>query len=372
MGTSPAMRRKVHGHSIWRWRLGILVVLGIVVFLGVTQFQEGRSPTEGNQYFTTIPDEVPAPKPKIAFLFIARNQMPLDFLWAHFFKGAAVDEYSVYIHARPGVIYTRKNSECKAFYNRQLPNSVSVEWGGASMIEAERLLLAAALEDPKNERFLLLSDSCVPLYTFKYVFDYVVTSPRSFVDSFIDYNDERYNPRMAPDIKEDRWRKGSQWFVLLRKHAEAIVADKTIFPNFQKHCKRLALPEYWRTGENQTETNCIPDEHYVQTLLAILGLEEQIERRTLTYSKWKDFDQERDRKGWHPITFNYPDASLEAVKDIQAIIKIEYVTESRTEWCSSNGEPHPCYLFARKFTKGAGIRLLDMVKKYEKPPDPIH
>ena len=30
--------------------------------------------------------------------------------------------------------------------------------------EAERRLLAAALEEPANQRFLLLSESCVPLY----------------------------------------------------------------------------------------------------------------------------------------------------------------------------------------------------------------
>lgn len=116
--------------------------------------------------------------------------------------------------------------------------------------------------------------------------------------SFIDYNDDRYDPRMAPAIKSDRWRKGSQvwvlgtlfvheavyrmplmfveswhwtnlwgfylvywsgtvafswiwlldvwleragclwqWFVLLRRHAEAVVADHTIFPIFRQHCK---------------------------------------------------------------------------------------------------------------------------------------
>lgn len=79
------MRRKIHGYSIWRWRLGILLVLGIVLFLGVTKFQEVLAPPEGNEY-TSFPDQIPASKPKIAFLFLARNSMPLDFLWAHFFK----------------------------------------------------------------------------------------------------------------------------------------------------------------------------------------------------------------------------------------------------------------------------------------------
>ena len=35
---------------------------------------------------------------------------------------------------------------------------VQVVWGESSMIEAERLLLAAALDDPANQRFVLISD----------------------------------------------------------------------------------------------------------------------------------------------------------------------------------------------------------------------
>lgn len=35
---------------------------------------------------------------------------------------------------------------------------VQVVWGESSMIEAERLLLATALEDPANQRFALISD----------------------------------------------------------------------------------------------------------------------------------------------------------------------------------------------------------------------
>jgi hypothetical protein len=95
-----------------------------------------------------------------------------------------------------------------------------VEWGEASMIQAERLLIMEALKDPLNERFFLLSDrwvvliftsfiteqrkifycvekpvqkpntgkcsliccSCIPLYNFDYVYNYVMTSQKSFVD----------------------------------------------------------------------------------------------------------------------------------------------------------------------------------------------
>ncbi|GKV47189.1 hypothetical protein SLEP1_g54109 [Rubroshorea leprosula] len=53
------------------------------------------------------------------------------------------------------------------------------------MIEAERLLLAGALEDPENQTFVLLSDSCVTLYSFSYICKYLMASPRSFLDSWM-------------------------------------------------------------------------------------------------------------------------------------------------------------------------------------------
>lgn len=38
---------------------------------------------------------------------------------------------------------------------------LQVGWGESSMIEAERLLFTAALEDPANQRFVLLSDRLI-------------------------------------------------------------------------------------------------------------------------------------------------------------------------------------------------------------------
>lgn len=139
-----------------------------------------------------------------------------------------------------------------------------VVWGEVSMIEAEKLLLSTALNDPSNQRFILLSDrsytdflpipstsilinfswnyclcSCVPLHNFTYIYNYVMSSSKSFVDrfcqlrwsngigdfffffwvfktsdiwnfSFSDEKDKRYNRKMSPVILKTKWRKGSQ------------------------------------------------------------------------------------------------------------------------------------------------------------------
>lgn len=51
---------------------------------------------------------------------------------------------------------------------------LQVIWGESSMIEAERLLLSAALEDPANQRFVLLSDRSVGL-SFRNLTDEFIT-----------------------------------------------------------------------------------------------------------------------------------------------------------------------------------------------------
>jgi len=46
-------------------------------------------------------------------------------------------------------------------------------------------------------------------------------------------------------------------------------------------------------------------------------LEEQTERRTLTYSRWENKVTGKGREGWHPVTYAFSDATLEAIRDIQ-------------------------------------------------------
>lgn len=306
-----------------------------------------------------------AQRPKIAFLFIARNRLPLDSVWDSFFRAEKENKFSIYVHSRPGFLFSTITTKSAYFLNRQVNNSVQVDWGEASMIQAERILLENALADPSNERFVFLSDSCIPLYNFSYTYNYIMSTSTSFVDSFADTKEGRYNPKMLPLIPVQNWRKGSQWVVLTRKHAQVVVKDDSVFPIFQQHCKRKSLPEYWRDQPFPTdpakEHNCIPDEHYVQTLLALEGLEGEITRRSLTHSAWDlSASKDKERRGWHPVTYKFSDATPQLIQSIKDIDNIYYETEYRREWCSSKGIPSTCFLFARKFTRPAALRLHNM------------
>lgn len=49
----------------------------------------------------------------------------------------------------------------------------------------------------------------------------------------------------------------------------------------------------------------------------IRGLENEVERRTLTYSAWNNSIPKGDRRSWHPVTLHYLDATPEKMKEIK-------------------------------------------------------
>lgn len=273
-------------------------------------------------------DEYPySRKPKVAFMFLTRGPLPMLPLWERFFEGQSEKLYSIYVHALPGfelnVTYT------SAFYKRQIP-SQKVQWGTVSLADAERRLLANALLDLSNERFVLLSESCIPVYNFRTVYKYLTESKHSFVQSYDDpsrYGRGRYSRHMLPDINLRDWRKGSQWFELNRILAVSIVSDTKYYTLFKKYC----LPA------------CYPDEHYLPTYIHMFNGALN-SNRTVTYVDWS-------LGGPHPATFT-ADNITEGF--------IQYIRNNGT-LCPYNFDRTPvCSLFARKFAPSALEPLLNL------------
>ncbi|CAA0834231.1 Core-2/I-branching beta-1-6-N-acetylglucosaminyltransferase family protein [Striga hermonthica] len=118
--------------------------------------------------------------PKIAFLFLTPGALQFERLWDKFLQGHE-GRFSVYVHASKD---KPVHFSCH-FINRKI-RSIKVTWGKFSMVDAERRLLANALKDPDNQHFVLLSDSCIPLRDFDYVYNYLMFTNVSFVDCFED------------------------------------------------------------------------------------------------------------------------------------------------------------------------------------------
>lgn len=198
------------------------------------------------------------------------------------------------------------------------------------MVDAERRLLANALLDLSNARFVLLSETCIPLFNFTTVYSYLVNSKHSFLSSFDDPKSTgrgRYNKRMWPTVTLSDWRKGSQWFEVHRKLALEIVSDHIYYPSFKEHCR----------------PPCYMDEHYLATLVTKI-CPNVTSNRSITWVDWS-------RGGSHPATFVRKDVSEAFVNRIKNGFN-----------CTYNGRMSSiCFLFARKFHPSTLEPLLKMV-----------
>lgn len=266
--------------------------------------------------------------PKVAFMFLSRGPLPLLPFWERFFKGNE-ELYTIYVHAHPG--FTLVVPPSSVFYGRQIP-SKEARWGDITMCDAERRLLANALLNFENERFILLSETCIPIHAFPIVYNHLIFSRTSFVSAFDDHGPfgrGRYNNNMEPLVRLEQWRKGSQWFEVSRKLAIHIVSDTSYYSKFKEFCKPA----------------CYVDEHYLPTMLSIeSGLE--IANRSVTWVDWS-------RGGPHPAMFGKGDITEEFIVRVQ-----------KRGNCSYNGHFGAiCFLFARKFSPNTLEPLLQLGSK---------
>ncbi|XP_047255297.1 glycosyltransferase BC10 isoform X2 [Capsicum annuum] len=213
------------------------------------------------------------------------------------------------------------------------PNHLmEVQWGKVNMVEAEKRVLANALLDISNQKFVLLSEACIPLFNFSTVYNYLMNSTKNFVESYDlpgPVGRGRYQSKMSPTIKVEQWRKGSQWFEIDRDLAVEVVSDETYFPVFQKHCMG----------------SCYADEHYLPTFVN-MKFKERNSGRSLTWVNWA-------KGGPHPAQYYRTDVTLEFLEKLRSESNCEY-----------NGKKTSvCHLFARKFTQHSLSRLLRFAPK---------
>lgn len=285
--------------------------------------------------------------PKIAFMFLTPHSLPFEKLWDKFFHGHE-GKFSVYVHASKG----KPVHVSHYFANRDI-RSDQVVWGKISMVDAERRLLANALQDPNNQHFVLLSESCIPLYNFDYIYDYLINTNISFVDAFEDpgpHGNGRYSEHMLPEIEKKDFRKGAQWFTMKRQHAVIVLADGLYYTKFREYCK-----------PGLEGRNCIADEHYLPTFFHLVD-PGGIANWSVTHVDWSE-------KKWHPKSYKAQDITYELLQNLTSIDVSVHVTsdEKRVvqKWpCLWNGKQRPCYLFARKFTPEALDNLLNHFANY--------
>ncbi|KAK9862348.1 hypothetical protein WJX84_002596 [Apatococcus fuscideae] len=210
--------------------------------------------------------------------------------------------FSVYVHCPPDFFYAPGN----LFFGYEIPGRVPVTWGQWSVVEGERILLRTALKNTANQRFILLSETCLPLGPPHMLYLQFLSErlarinacKQDTVEDAYRRGLDRWQPAMnTARLQRRHWRKSAQWFSLSRRHAAAVAADFHAAPLFEEHCysylpgRDLPVPAKVQVLLEQNITvqrrTCVADEHYVPTLLAMHGLDSETDcMGMMTHTSW--------------------------------------------------------------------------------------
>lgn len=101
-------------------------------------------------------------------MFLTRGPMPLEPIWREFLEGDPAgggvhwsELFALHTHPAPGYEYP----PASIFHGTEVAGRRRVVWGEHSVVTAERALIRAALVSPSTMRFLLASETCVPLWS---------------------------------------------------------------------------------------------------------------------------------------------------------------------------------------------------------------
>ncbi|PIN18534.1 hypothetical protein CDL12_08796 [Handroanthus impetiginosus] len=271
------------------------------------------------------------PKPKIAFLFLTNTNLHFAPLWELFFQNNE-GLYNIYIHADPSCKITSPGG---VFSGRFIAAKKTQRATPTLISAARRLLATALLDDSFNSYFALVSQHCIPLHTFQYMYKTLFVKPsfpmyRSFIEIKSDEPVlwDRYIARgknvMLPEVPFDRFRMGSQFFVLTRQHALVVIQDKRLWRKFKLRCLNLQ--------------SCYPEEHYFPTLLSMED-PDGCTHYSLTRVNWTG------SVGGHPHTYRPPEVTPRLIQELRF----------------SNSSYS--FMFARKFSPDCLQPLLDMADK---------
>jgi hypothetical protein len=154
---------------------------------------------------------------KIAFLFLIKDKINKEELWKNFFNNVDTDKYSIYIHYKD-------NIKLKYFEKYKLTNTIPTKWGDISLVHAQKILLKEAFKDEANYKFIFISDSCMPIKNFDYVYNFLIKNNNSY------FNYEnikiKYNKTLYQTF---------QWCILNRNHTNIIINDTTEIEFYIKH-----------------------------------------------------------------------------------------------------------------------------------------
>jgi hypothetical protein len=218
----------------------------------------------------------------LAFCFLTKGSHNQSKLWYNFFQKTCPSKFNIYCHNKEHFQYSDyflKNYEI----NKKIPT----EWGDISLVKATLLLFKEAFKNTDNKFFILLSESCIPLYNFSKIYNFL----NSYNTNLIDY-DENWDPfkdtcewnyinkmktvKDCPFFKTRSLKKASQWLCLDRQTVDFFL--KNDHTNIFSPIHAV-------------------DENYFSTLIKSYSL--KYTKFSMTFTNWGSYINPR-----HPQKFN--------------------------------------------------------------------
>jgi hypothetical protein len=112
---------------------------------------------------------------KIAFCFLIYNEIIYENLWYDFLKNSDKNKYNIYIHYK-------ENKKLKHFekYKLQLEEIIPTKYADISIVYAQNQLYKKAFTDENNYKFIILSQNCIPIKSFDYIYDFLTKDDSSY------------------------------------------------------------------------------------------------------------------------------------------------------------------------------------------------
>ena len=258
-----------------------------------------------------INDTISFKNKKIAFCFLIYEEINHESLWNNFFKKIDKNKFTIYIHYK-------NNKPLKYFEKYKLKNCIETCWGCLSIVLAQNLILKEALKDKDNKHFIWLSDSCIPVKSFDYIYNYLDTTKSYFNMA----PDEQVFPRgnnILKFIDRKNIKKAGMPSIICRNHAKLFLEKE----------KNIKL--WFKEVNNVDEIVYITLLHYYN-LVNDLIVTPNLSANAIIFTAWNDMINYKEfkdsiKKG-QPNNYSYicPE-------------ELDYIVNSKS-------------LFARKFDKG--------------------
>ncbi len=207
-------------------------------------------------------------QPKVAFCFLVYDQILQPEIWNAWFSKIA-DRAVVLVHSSEPYVHKMPNVHVEV-----IPR-LETAWGDISIVDAQLAIFEAALRHHQVTKVVLLSGSTIPTKYPNATMTTLLSNPKSHIQFAADSQIFPRYDKLLRLYPRDRIKKHSQWVILSRLHASALVsARKNILRDF---------------GGAQ-----IPDEVAIGTYLAAMGYLDpqymELECPMLTYVDWERGD----------------------------------------------------------------------------------